>query len=78
MLVESVNTLAAHMVYETMVLNLCVGHDPFVSQWPFHRGCLRPSENTDIYITCHKKSNITVVTKIIFPVQGQPGLHKSS
>lgn len=31
-LVERVNTFAAHMVYETMVLSLCVGHEPFVSQ----------------------------------------------
>lgn len=31
-LVERVNAFAAHMVYETMVLSLCVGHEPFVSQ----------------------------------------------
>lgn len=29
---KRVNAFAAHMVYETMVLSLCVGHEPFVSQ----------------------------------------------
>ena len=34
---------------------------PLEVEWPFHRGCLRPSDNRDIYITIHKSSKIIVM-----------------
>ena len=37
------------------------GHEPFGGQMTFHRGRLRPSENTDIYIMIHDSSKITVM-----------------
>ena len=44
---------------QTLVLNLWVKTPLGVDQ-VFHRGRLRPSENTDIYITIHDSSKITV------------------
>jgi hypothetical protein len=34
-------------------------------KWPFHKGHLRLSENTDIHITINKSSKITVAIKIM-------------
>ena len=40
-----------------------------VTEWPFHRNCLRPPENTDIYVTIHnsskKKYSYEVAMKIV-------------
>ena len=43
-----------------MVLNLWE-ETPLGVEQPFHRGHLRPSENTDIYIMIHNSSKITVM-----------------
>jgi hypothetical protein len=41
-----------------------VGMTPLDGQMTFHGGHLRPSENTDIYITIHNSSKITVLTVV--------------
>lgn len=42
-----------------VVLSLCVV-TPFGVKWPFHQGCLRSSENTDVYIVIRNSSKIKV------------------
>lgn len=42
------------------VLSLWVA-TPFGVEQPFHRGHLKPLENTDIYVTIHSSSKITVM-----------------
>jgi hypothetical protein len=37
----------------TAVLNLCTTKTPLGVERPFHSGCLRPLENTDVYIMIH-------------------------
>lgn len=35
---------------------------PFGTKQPFHRGRLRPPENTDVYIIIYNNSKITVMS----------------
>ena len=56
---EAAGLLPSHEFW-AVVLNLWVATLSEVKR-PFHRGSLRPSENTDIYITIYNNSKITVM-----------------
>lgn len=47
-------------VISTVALNLWVTA-PLGSEQSFHQACLRPWENTDIYIACHNSGKIAVM-----------------
>jgi hypothetical protein len=49
----------------TLKFSTCGSWPLWGAEWPSHRGCLGPSENTDIYVKIHNSS------KIIFIMQQQ-------
>ena len=55
------STLPAEPARRLLGASQPVGRDPSGIERPFHRGHLRPPENTDNYFTIRKSSKITVM-----------------